>query len=207
MVEMFDDRIEITNPGGLVKGLRPEDFGKKSVLRNPNIANLLHRIEYIEKMGTGISKIRKLIKSAGLPNVKFEFNTFFTATFKRPRLPIGLSVDAGEKFVRKFREKFSENFSVNFGKFLSREAVTEGISEGISEGIKIRLIKEVVYIRKEGSITRKIIEQLCTTSTASAERDISILKKLGIIKFEGSRKTGKYVLTERGKALIKEMIK
>ena len=53
MVEMFDDRIEITNPGGLVKGLKPEDFGKKSVLRNPNIANLLHRIEYIEKMGTG----------------------------------------------------------------------------------------------------------------------------------------------------------
>lgn len=41
MVEMFDDRIEITSYGGLVKSLKPEDFGKKSVLRNPNIANLL----------------------------------------------------------------------------------------------------------------------------------------------------------------------
>jgi len=72
MVEMFDDRIEITNPGGLVKSLRPEDFGTKSALRNPNIANLLHRIEYIEKMGTGISKIRKLMKEAKLSPPKFD---------------------------------------------------------------------------------------------------------------------------------------
>jgi len=84
MIEMFDDRIEITNPGGLVKGLRPEDFGKKSVLRNPNIANLLHRAGYIEKMGTGINKMRGLVADAGLPPIDFEFGTFFTATFRRP---------------------------------------------------------------------------------------------------------------------------
>ena len=43
MVEIFDDRVEIYNPGGLPKGLRPEDFGKRSVCRNPLIANLLLR--------------------------------------------------------------------------------------------------------------------------------------------------------------------
>ncbi len=66
MVEMFDDRIEITNFGGLVKGLKPVDFGKKSVLRNPNIAGLLHRVKYIEKMGTGINKMRGLIAYCGI---------------------------------------------------------------------------------------------------------------------------------------------
>ena len=30
MIEMFDDRIDITNFGGLAKGLNPEDFGKKN---------------------------------------------------------------------------------------------------------------------------------------------------------------------------------
>ena len=83
MVEIFDDRVEISNPGGLVKGLRPEDFGRKSILRNPNVAALLHRAGYIEKMGTGINKIRALIKDAGLPEPVFEFNGFFTVIFKR----------------------------------------------------------------------------------------------------------------------------
>jgi ATP-dependent DNA helicase RecG len=86
MVEMFDDRIEISNYGGLVKGLKPEDFGKRSVQRNPNIANLLNRIEYIEKMGTGINKMREFMKQAGLPPIEFEFSNFFTAVFKRPVL-------------------------------------------------------------------------------------------------------------------------
>jgi ATP-dependent DNA helicase RecG len=86
MIEMFDDRIEISNFGGLVKGLKPEDFGRKSVLRNPNIANLLHRIGYIEKMGTGIIKMQKLIEKAGLQPIKFEFGNFFTVTFKRAPL-------------------------------------------------------------------------------------------------------------------------
>ncbi len=86
MIEMFDDRIDITNFGGLAKGLKPEDFGKKSVLRNPNIANLLHRAGYIEKMGTGINKMKNLISKAGLPPIKFEFDNFFTVTFKRPKM-------------------------------------------------------------------------------------------------------------------------
>jgi predicted HTH transcriptional regulator len=41
MVEIFDDRIDISNPGGLVKGMS-------------------HRVGYIEKMGTGVTKMRKV---------------------------------------------------------------------------------------------------------------------------------------------------
>jgi len=46
IVEIFDDRVEITSPGGLPKGLKMEDFGSVSLLRNPNIANLMQRIDY-----------------------------------------------------------------------------------------------------------------------------------------------------------------
>ena len=99
MVEMFDDRIEITNFGGLVKGLKPEDFGKKSVLRNPNIANLLHRAGYIEKMGTGINKMKNLISEAGLPPIKFEFDNFFTVTFERPKTREKTRVKTREKTI------------------------------------------------------------------------------------------------------------
>lgn len=62
----FLDTWEISNPGGLVKGLPPEEFGKRSLPRNPNIANLLHEIKYIEKIGSGIPKMRRLVGEAGL---------------------------------------------------------------------------------------------------------------------------------------------
>ncbi len=48
MIEIFDDRVEISNPGGLPSGLNAKEFGTKSVVRNPVIASLLNRADYIE---------------------------------------------------------------------------------------------------------------------------------------------------------------
>jgi len=62
MIEVFDDRVEISNPGGLPSGLNPEDFGTKSVVRNPIIASLLNRANYIERIGTGINRIKDAVK-------------------------------------------------------------------------------------------------------------------------------------------------
>ena len=83
MVEIFDDRVEIVSPGGLVKGLDKKNFGKKSLLRNANIASLFLRMGYIEKMGTGIVRMQNLMKESGHGPIKFEFDSFVTAIFKR----------------------------------------------------------------------------------------------------------------------------
>ncbi len=84
MVEIFDDRIEIYNPGGLPKGLPPKDFGRRSVCRNPNIAGLLLRCDYIEKMGTGIERIRAALEKENCPPVNIRYDTMFTLEFPRP---------------------------------------------------------------------------------------------------------------------------
>jgi ATP-dependent DNA helicase RecG len=123
MIEMFDDRIEISNPGGLVKGLSRQELGKRSLLRNPSIANLLHEIKYIEKMGSGIPKMRRLMKEAGLPPVEFTCNTFFSVVFRRP-------------VPEKVRETTDEALiSMNLTRLLRRGGV-----EGVSEGVKARLV-------------------------------------------------------------------
>ena len=83
-VEIFDNRVEIYNPGGLPKGLKPEEFGTRSVCRNPLIASLLLRCNYIEKLGTGIERIRSALTLANCPEVEARFNTMFTLEFKRP---------------------------------------------------------------------------------------------------------------------------
>ncbi|MCD7950821.1 MAG: putative DNA binding domain-containing protein [Erysipelotrichaceae bacterium] len=58
-ISMYNDRIEITSPGGLPSGISKEEYlhSQISILRNPIIANVLHRLRYIEKFGTGILRI------------------------------------------------------------------------------------------------------------------------------------------------------
>ena len=58
-VAMFRDKIEITSPGGLPKGVNEEEYlrGGISILRNPIIGNVFYRLHMIEKFGTGIRRI------------------------------------------------------------------------------------------------------------------------------------------------------
>ena len=61
-VSMFDDRLEIVSPGGLQSGITEEEylFGKLSVLRNRNLANVFYRLGFVEIFGTGITRIKQL---------------------------------------------------------------------------------------------------------------------------------------------------
>jgi len=59
-VEVFTDRIEITSPGGLVNQLSESDFieGKISISRNRIITDIFLRLKIIERLGTGIRRIK-----------------------------------------------------------------------------------------------------------------------------------------------------
>ena len=81
-VEIYTDRVEVVSPGSLPRGLSLADLGSKSVRRNPLIADLLHRIDFIEKAGTGIRRIRNETRAQGCPEPEFEANGFVTVTFR-----------------------------------------------------------------------------------------------------------------------------
>jgi ATP-dependent DNA helicase RecG len=57
------------------------DLGRKSIRRNALIADLLHRITFIEKAGTGIKRMREEAQDQHCPAPIFEENGFFTAIF------------------------------------------------------------------------------------------------------------------------------
>ena len=95
-VEIYTDRIEVVSPGGLPKGMTLADLGRKSVRRNALIADLLHRIAFIEKAGTGIKRIRDEVREQGCPEPEFEANGFFTATF-RPNPEVRSRIEAQSK--------------------------------------------------------------------------------------------------------------
>lgn len=60
-IEMHDDKVVISSPGGLVEGITEEEYltGDVSVLRNPLVANVFFRLNLIESFGTGVRRIRE----------------------------------------------------------------------------------------------------------------------------------------------------
>jgi ATP-dependent DNA helicase RecG len=99
MVEMFQDRLQITNPGGLLPGFRVEDLGRFSLPRNPLVADLFLRMGYVERAGSGIVRIREAISQAGLDAPVFESGLFFTVTFPLPQTPGQVPTQLGTDLV------------------------------------------------------------------------------------------------------------
>ena len=81
-VELYADRIEVISPGALPKGMTVADLGRMTVRRNPLVADLLHRIDFIEKAGTGIRRIRDGAKAVDCPEPMFDAGSFVTVTFR-----------------------------------------------------------------------------------------------------------------------------
>ena len=59
-IDMYDDRVEIVSPGGMFEGAPVQECDIntiRSVRRNPVIADLFHRMKYMERRGSGLRKI------------------------------------------------------------------------------------------------------------------------------------------------------
>ena len=81
-VEVYVDRIEVISPGKLPPGVTLANIGSTSKRRNSLVADLLHRIDFIEKAGTGIRRIREEAKEMACPDPEFDADFFITITFR-----------------------------------------------------------------------------------------------------------------------------
>ena len=75
VVKVFDDRIEIFNPGGLPEGITIEKLLKGeyiSIARNKKIAEVFKAAGLIEKYGSGIKRILNAFNSYNLPAPEFK---------------------------------------------------------------------------------------------------------------------------------------
>lgn len=93
-VAIFDDRIEITNPGLLPFGLTLDAaLAGVSRLRNRVIGRVFRELKLIEQWGSGLGRIYSACKNAGLAEPRFEelganFRvTLFGRRVKAPALP------------------------------------------------------------------------------------------------------------------------
>ncbi|MEZ4801717.1 MAG: helix-turn-helix domain-containing protein [Gelidibacter sp.] len=112
-IEVFNDRVEISNPGGLVSGIPKNEFGKRSLSRNPLIFGLFERIRMVEQIGSGIGRMRDLMLDANLTEPEFNTEGMFTVTVRRP-------FDFN-KWVDKWVEKLTDN-RINIIKAINENA-------------------------------------------------------------------------------------
>lgn len=89
-VAIFDDRVEIENPGLLPPGLTVEDLRRGvSKLRNRVMGRVFQELGLIEQWGSGIQRMSAACRDAGLPApVLEEIGTRFRVTLHTTRGPV-----------------------------------------------------------------------------------------------------------------------
>jgi ATP-dependent DNA helicase RecG len=146
-IRITNNKIVAFNPGGLVKWLKPEEFGTISKTRNPIIASLLSRTIFVEKLGTGINRIRKAMETSNLPAPEFKFYeySFYTSLFDKTYLATG-NIDI-EKIRVKTREKIIDLIKNN------PEITTGELAKEL--GITVKGVEwNIKKLKKEGGIKR-----------------------------------------------------
>jgi ATP-dependent DNA helicase RecG len=147
MVEIYDDRVVISNPGGLVSSIPKSEFGTKSLSRNPLVFGLMQRIDMVEKVGSGINRMQDTMREVGLPDPVFSMDGFFTVTFYRP-------ID-----FEKWLNAWALHLSVPQVKILQAvhdngRSTKPELSEIIGQG-KTSVDKHIAYLRKTGILSRE----------------------------------------------------
>jgi len=85
-VEVYEDRIEIWNPGKLPLGITIDDLYKedhRSIPRNKLVAQIFYDIGFIEKYGSGTIRMLELCKKAGIFLEFKEVSNGFSAIFRK----------------------------------------------------------------------------------------------------------------------------
>jgi len=164
MVEVFSDRVVISSPGGLPKGMPWKDFGKYSLARNPLLADLFLRVKLIEKLGTGVNRIKAALKADHLPEASFHADGFFAVTMVRSGGPI----EDGEGLTT--GGAMGGTMSGPIGGPMQEEEVTE------KQGEVLQLISE------QPQLSRRKMAEFLNINVSAVQKHIEKLKEKGVLK-------------------------
>lgn len=72
-VYWYDDRIEILSPGGVFGSVTIENFGRSGITsyRNPNLAEAMRNLGFVQRYGIGIPLANQLLRQAGHPEMEY----------------------------------------------------------------------------------------------------------------------------------------
>lgn len=136
-IRIFDNRLEIWNPGLLPENLSIDQLKKEhpSIPRNELIAKCFYMIKFIEQWGTGTNRIIRLCKEYGMKEPEFkQFGETFVVCFSRdltekkvPELKINLTQKKIIQFLSKVGKASSSEISNKLN--VDQRTVTRNIKQ------------------------------------------------------------------------------
>lgn len=168
-LDIYDNRLVVTSPGGMYNGtlIQEQDIADvSSERRNPILANVMAQLDYMEKRGSGLTRICK--ETEALSGYKEELKPVFKST--------------------------TTQFQTIIYASHSRQNVGD-MSETMSE-IKLTERQQYIIslIKNVPTINVKQMSEIMSVNKRTVERDLTHLKKIGKLMREGSNKDGIWVV-------------
>lgn len=173
-LRIFDDRIEILNPGDLYGNNRLENLGTDNMLevRNNTIIRLLEETtDIVENRHTGIATMRDEMKKMNLPEPEFEtLRGIFKVTFRKEKEESDIQnkteqIQCGQKWTEVDRNKIIKNMESTQDKIL-------------------------YLIRENPRITQTMMSNELGFARSTISSNLQKLKEKGIIERIGSDRNG-----------------
>lgn len=164
-LDIYDDRLTITSPGGMYNGLLIQNLDIADVSserRNPILANVMAQLDYMEKRGSGLTRICNETKV--LDGYKDELKPVFKSTPTQFQTIIYATTD------------------------------TQNVGDMSETKLTERQQKILKLIKESPTITGKQMSETLSVSQRTIERDLSAMQKIGILKHEGKDNDGRWQL-------------
>jgi predicted HTH transcriptional regulator len=170
-IEVFFDRIEVTNPGlpvGHPSLKRLEKGEVRSRSRNPLVSQGLVFLDLMEERGTGIRRMRKAMIDHGLDLPHFESEEdFFTLTLPGP--------------------------AENLARIKAPFSVKQGLSKSMQKELNKRQIAILELAVSAGSVTNRQVQEGFDVVKDTALRDLTTLCQLALLEKEGKGRSIRYI--------------
>ena len=187
-VAVYDDRLEVTSPGGLYNGLTYEELMQgHSKLRNRTLANVFNQMGLIEAWGTGIRRIMEEARAYNLPKPQFiEMPEMFRVNlYRKPLLPKERETIGETSVEHRWNiGEDSEKCRRSVGE------VSEKRRKNVGEELTETQRKIIKYLAETPSLSARVLSEKIGISTRRAESNIKRLKELNYLIRHGSPKNG-----------------
>ena len=166
-LDIYDDRLTVTSPGGMYNGMLIQDLDIADVSserRNPILANVMAQLDYMEKRGSGLTRICNETKA--LEGYRDELKPVFKSTPTQFQTII----------------------------FASINMINVGDNDGDVSEMKITERQQNILnlIKESPTISGRQMSEILSVSQRTVERDLSVLQKKGVLRHKGKDNDGSW---------------